>query len=278
MKRCIVFGNCQKEIVTKYLLSSKTFMSCYEIINVPPVHLCSRDGLNEDEINKCDLFIYQKVSEAYCKYLSTNYILGCLRDSCKTVSIPNTYFTGYHPQFVHNPVFRPDPKYNGSSEFPYGDINIINLLNKGKGKNEIIEILSDPYFYSEDFLKENLNKTLQNLALAETGLDVKATDFIRDNYRDEYLFYTVNHPVYPVTRHVTMAVLKKIGIAETEISDVIVDVFRGHLHIPIYPSVIKNLKLTFVSFNHRYSFYSDFDNTYLTLKEYTSKYIDYAMG
>lgn len=280
MKKCIVFGNCQRNAIIRYLMQSKSFKENYAIINTPAVHMCSRDGLSKEAVSACDLFIYQKVGEGYGKYLSTNHILSGLKDSCKKISIPNTFFKGYHPEFINNPVPRPNPRYgvHPGGKFPYGDKNIIKLLNNGKSKKEIIKALSEEGFYSYAFLKKNLEDTLNELAAREEDLDVKVTDFIRNNYRDKYLFYTVNHPGDYVSRFVSMAILKMLSFPEIEISAATVNFFGGHLHVPIYPSVIKNLQLSFISRDHCYSFYYCVDKRLITFEEYISEYIDYFTG
>ncbi|MFZ5645032.1 MAG: WcbI family polysaccharide biosynthesis putative acetyltransferase [Bacillota bacterium] len=280
MKKCMVFGNCQISLITRYLLLSKTFSSYYQIIDVPPVFLCDQKGLNRDDVKKCNLFIYQKIGDAFGKNLSTDYLLNCLPDTCQTISFTNTYFTGYHPEYVHNEVHRPDPRYNPlpNGKFPYGDKNIINLLKEGKSKNEIAEILWDDNFYSYEEVKANLDMTLDDLNKREEDLDVKAADFIRKNYRENRLFYTINHPTYLVTRHVAMGILRKMGLPEWEISAIVDDPFKGHLHVPYYPSVIKHLQLSFIDKNHRYSLYYDLDKTLVTFKEYIYKYVDYVTG
>lgn len=81
---------------------------------------------------------------------------------------------------------------------------------------------------------------------------------------------------YHVTQHVAMAILKRLGISENEISNTVIDIFGGHLHVPIYPSVIKHLKLSFINKNSRYSLYYDLDNRLVTFKEYILEYIDYV--
>ncbi|HBV97879.1 MAG: hypothetical protein JL50_07680 [Peptococcaceae bacterium BICA1-7] len=80
----------------------------------------------------------------------------------------------------------------------------------GRGKKEIIKALADENFYSYAFLKKNLEDSLNELAAREEYLHVKVADFIRNNYRDKYLFYTVNHPGDYVSRYVSRAILKKL--------------------------------------------------------------------
>jgi len=36
----------------------KAFKAVYEIINMPAVHMCHRDGLSKEAARGCDLFIY----------------------------------------------------------------------------------------------------------------------------------------------------------------------------------------------------------------------------
>ncbi|MDF2054912.1 WcbI family polysaccharide biosynthesis putative acetyltransferase [Priestia megaterium] len=263
-KICIVYGNCQITPIREYLMSSSSFNSIYTMIEVPPVHLCNREtGLEKqymDNLSKCDLFIYQPVGETFSYYLSTNYILSKLPDSCICISFPISYFTGYHPQDVRGKII------------PYADKNIIKLLNEGKSKDEIISILSDDNFYSFQQVKTNLDETLQELKRRDVILDITLDDFIAKNYRKINLFYTVNHPSYYITRYLAIKILNKLGLPEQEISHITLhDLYFIGFMQPIYPSVIKHLNLSFVEPEDKYF---NLGHVPMIFSEYIGRYVD----
>ncbi|WP_129709822.1 WcbI family polysaccharide biosynthesis putative acetyltransferase [Priestia megaterium] len=263
-KICIVYGNCQTRPIREYLMSSKSFNAIYTIVNIPPVHLCNRKtGLDQqylDTLSKCDLFIYQPVSEAFSYLLSSNYILSKLPDKCISIKFPISYFTGYHPQ------------YTGGKNIPYADKNIISLLKLGKSKQEIISILSADNFYTFHEVKANLDATLQELKRRDTILDITLDNFVEQNYKDTNLFYTVNHPSYYVTRYLSIKILNKLGISGKEISNIkLQDLYFIGFMQPIYPSVIKHLNLSYLKLEDKCF---NLGYTPMTFDKYMDKYID----
>ncbi|WP_280169442.1 WcbI family polysaccharide biosynthesis putative acetyltransferase [Priestia megaterium] len=263
-KICILYGNCQIIPIIQYLRSSKSFNASYKIIEIPPVYLINQEkGLEENHLNSltnCDLFIYQIVGQTYGHQLSTDYIISKLPAKCMKLSFPVSYFSGYYPQTIHIPTDL------------YADINIINLLKQGKNKNQIISILSDDNFYSYYEVKTNLEDTLTELQKRDATLDITIDDYVKQNYRNLNLFYTINHPSYYVTRYLSMKILDKLGLPKREISQVTLsDAYFMDRMQPIYPSVKKHLNLIFnksedMSFNFNY--------TPLKFPEYIAKHVD----
>jgi len=264
-KKCIVYGNCQTEPIRKYLMASSTFNRIYTMIYVPSIHRCNHEtGLDQQYLKTlydCDLFIYQKVSQSYNYYLSSDYMLERLPSKCMKISFTNSYFSGYYPQYMHKKLY------------PYADKNIIKLLNEGCSKEEIISILSDDNFYSYDEVKTNLENTIQELKRRDTELDITLDDYIEQNYKDIQLFYTINHPSYHIIQYLTMKILDKLEIPKIEISRIrLKDVhFKDHVH-PIYPSVIKHLNLNFIKSEDK-SFI--LNHIPLTFHDYLAKQIDF---
>ncbi|WEG10998.1 WcbI family polysaccharide biosynthesis putative acetyltransferase [Pullulanibacillus sp. KACC 23026] len=262
-KKCIVYGNCQIGPIRQYLMSSKSFRKLYKMIEVPPVHLCDRKtGLTEaqlNELNDCDLFIYQKVSDTYGPYLATDYLLEKLPDKCQTMTIPVSYFTGYHPQFAKGIQ-------------PYADKNIIHLLRQGKCDEDIISIVSDENFYTFEELQKNVQLSLNELKKRSNDLDVTLDDFIERYYKNVHLFFTVNHPNFPIIRYVSKKILAKLGLPADELTNVVHHTdFRRYI-LPIYPSVMKHLNLTFAKPEDKYS---SLHNIPLNFHEHIAEHIKF---
>ncbi|GGH81505.1 hypothetical protein JOD43_001128 [Pullulanibacillus pueri] len=262
-KKCLVYGNCQIDPIRQYLMSSKSFREAYTMIEVPPVHLCDpKTGLNESqlkEIKDCDLFLYQKVSNTFGPYLSTDYILKQLPDKCTTITFPVSYFTGYHPQFAKGIK-------------PYVDKNVVELLKEGKSDSEILSIISDENFYSAKELKTNVQASLNELKRRSSELDVTLDNFIERHYQDVHLFFTLNHPNYHVIRYVAMKILSKIGLPAKEIGYIVHHTdFRRHI-LPIYPSVMKQLNLTFAKPEDKFTAYN---NMPMNFSNYMKKHIEF---
>ncbi|XEC93409.1 WcbI family polysaccharide biosynthesis putative acetyltransferase [Paenibacillus tarimensis] len=262
-KNCIVYGTCQVTPIRNHLMSSPTFRSQYNILDIPFVHHIGKNtGLNESLLANCDLFIYQRVSETYSLILSTDYLIRKLPKHCIKISFSFCYFTGYFPQYVNDP--------NG---FVYGDINVARFLSEGRSNQEIISIISDENFYSYHQLTSILENTLYQLRIREVGLDIVVADYIESLFRENRLFYTYNHPTYHLTCYMAKRMLLRLGISPNEISEIRHETYASdHTH-PIYPSVIRHLNLKFVRPGER----SFIMNGYpVTFGEYIRYYLEYV--
>ena len=268
-KKVLLYGNCQLPFLTQYLRSSELFNQTYVVYDKAFINDFSPDYWSDKLLSEIDLFIYQKVSPSYLgEQMSTDYILKCLSPKCETLSIPNSYFQGYFPQHIS--------KRSPYGRFPYGDRNIIEAIYDSKFSEgelqDLVRMLGNNDYYSSEELEKNTESSLEELAQRESGLDVIISDYIKENYKDKYLFYTVNHPTYWVIREVATRVLKLLDIYNTNINPLVIDSLND-LVVPIYPSVIKQLGLGFIDRSHKYPFHISTDGLSYTFEEYM---LDYA--
>ena len=273
---CIIYANCQNRLIATYLQRSHYFNQKY-IIRRFPVHLLIARNKNipDRELQQAKLFIYQPVKDIHGKH-STNYIISKLPKDCRLISFPSLYFLGYFPQFCKNPVNHIIEPNHCAGVIPHGDTNIISMLERGKSTPEIIRELSNPDFYTSEFLQSNLNKTLAELRKRELQLDVKISDFIKNNFQNYYLFYTQNHPTDLVGMWVVNQILKLLKLPTLNNPLSLEDPRRGildQIQIPIYPSVIKHLSLKFVERNSTYKHYA-FSSYEVTFERYITGYIE----
>ena len=120
---------------------------------------------------------------------------------------------------------------------------------------------------------KNIDYTLSELSKRETNTDIKISDFIRDNYRKYRLFHTINHPTDVLGLEVANQILSKLNMppisegTKPQYKEVL-----GRLQVPIYPSVIDGLDLTFVSESSVY-WSKEFGKKF-TFNQYISQYIN----
>lgn len=191
-KKAVIFGNCQTVFIKEYLRNSKDFNSQYIIYDTSFIFDFPPSGLDEKLLLTCDLFIYHEVGPSFGLKLSTDYILSKLSEKCERVIIPNAHFTGYHPQHIYGQENKKETKYP-YGRFPYGDQNINRLVNK-KSSEEIVKILCDENYYTYQQVKQNVENSLEELSKREKGLNIRISNYIEEKYKNNYLFYTVNHP------------------------------------------------------------------------------------
>lgn len=261
MKTCMVYGNCHIRPIRKYLMASPSFQASYEMVEVPPVHECDREtGLGQELLRTCDLFIYQRVKDSFGPFLSTDYLLQQLPESCIRISFGNAYFGAFYPHLSTDPTF------------PYGDSNVLRFIQEGKSKQEILALLTDEHFYSYDEVQAAASASIEELRRRELAIDIPIADYIAEHYRSLPLFCTHNHPTHYIFRYLAKQMLAALDLPKGEIESVIWDDFSDQTH-PIYPSIIKHLGLHFFP-EHTYRI----GGQALTFEEYIGAYIDHLSG
>lgn len=267
-KICVVYGNCQTNIIQQYLLHCKEFTNQYMLINIPRV--CDKSEEYWDLIRETgvfghvDLLVYQSVSESnkYGKKRASDYIINQLPITAKKICIPNIYFDGYFPQLEKN---ERNVLMNIQEDglFKWGDMIVRELVAKGKTFDEVLDIISGEVFSKEE-IQEHINRSFYNLKIREDKTDVIISDYIEKNYKGKALFWSPNHPINDVIFECTVRILNKLGINKATILRDEVDMrntLKGE-DIPIYPVVARFLEIDILGnsyFPNRYIEYKSYD-------------------
>lgn len=275
-KLCIIYANCQNSLIAEYLNKSPYFKQEYSIKRFS-VHILMAKGttIPEQILKQAKLFIYQPVKDLH-GVRSSKYLLNKLPSDCQQISFPSLYFKGYFPQLCKNPAIKIVKPNHPFGLIPHGDINIISMLKQGKSKAGIIKHLSDPNFYTSEFLISTVEQSLQELSERESQLEVKVSEFIKINYQHYRLFYTQNHPTDILGMYVVNQILHLLDLPSLGKPLFLINSKPGVLskkQIPIYPSVIKHLCLSFIEQNAVYA-YDAFATARMTLAKYISEYIE----
>lgn len=280
MLKAMIYGNCQHTHLERLLLKTDV-TKAVEFLSVKDVYCKDKKFLDSSSLQSLDYFIYQHVSANFDPFFSTDNLIKELKSSCTKICIPNFWCGCLWPSYIKNPVIRPNPKYSISTSglFPYGDKEVIRLLQDGYSKKEIIDILSDPEFYSLDYLELNLEQNLQVLRDRETEFDVtfRCADYIQRYFKTHLICYSINHPTKHYFDWLAKKIYKHIVLSDLGQYETFSPFERGHIHVPLYPSVISKFKIPYYSADpsvEQYRFY----NEKVSFKTYLSKYIDHATG
>lgn len=186
MKKVIAFGNCQagqiKEILSS-LLPNTEFQIRYLSNNARTGNKKSNQQIIAS-ISNCDVLIYQPLSSAHGD-ISEENIIKTLKQDCVAVSFPYIFNSGMY-SLCHAPK---------ASTHKYGNIFgeeiIHNLILSGKSERQIIQA----YRKNEiDFnLKKRFVDSLGIMRRKEMTTNIKLTEFIENNYKNQKLFVTHNH-------------------------------------------------------------------------------------
>jgi|Laugresu1bdmlbsd_1035121.scaffolds.fasta_scaffold16006_3 hypothetical protein len=203
----LFYGNCQLYAVLKTLnLPSNyksTLIECW-IENIDKDYFT-------DIIKKSDIIITQSINDKYrdVDYLSTNYIINNKKSGCKLIIFDSCYFHFYYfdltyKQFNNDILRKPIDYhyntmidcYNNGQSIDYYINNFVNNINL-KTNSELEEL-------AETSLNELRKRYIENVQ-KYTGNNIyiiSTYDYIKENYKNKLLFYSMNHPTKYVIQHI----------------------------------------------------------------------------
>jgi hypothetical protein len=277
MKKMSIIGNCQAKPLSKFLFSNNNFNNIYEYIEVKPIFLMDENELNyfyTYTLLELDLIIIQPINENFnenIKY-STKTILNNIKNDCISILIPSLYFDFYHPYLCYL-----NGEYSKIHEpIDYHDKILIKLyLSFKQFPNEVIikkymSIFNNEIFINNSMCNNNLKLALKNIENKEYNFKdyivnntkcIYSYDFIKNNYEENLLFYSVNHPSKYLLSYFSDEILKYLNIPSEKYPNNL-DPFNN-LIIPIYHCLNHMVKFDISEYNNMI-----YDN------ELYNKYID----
>jgi hypothetical protein len=257
MKHYTVYGSCQAHALGLILNSNEIFKKQYQY---HPVKAPWGTPLDEiQEYNRTlfptlDLFIYQPIIN-YEEPKTTKYITqNCLKPGCQIIIFPFLYFRGYHPQSVTVWDTTNDKAVSSHHiECLYHDKNLISsYLQPNFNLDEFTKKINSFDFYDWNTTFNITMQSLKELRKREindyVGYYIRVADFIQQNFQQQLLFWTVNHPTKYLLQYLAKQVFNHLGIW-IAFDNQIDPLSKGDV-FPIYNSVAKNHGLTFDYIRH----------------------------
>jgi hypothetical protein len=258
----LFYGNCQINAVLRTLNFDKT----YNNLEIQ----CRRDNIDKqyftDIIKKCDIIITQPINDNYknSDYLSTSYIIKNKKQECKLIIFDSCYFNFYYFDLTYkmfNNVILGKPIdyhynkmiecYNNNNSVEYYINNIVNNLDL-KSSEELDSIADNSL---EELKNRNqINKEKYN----DNNIYYIGTyEFIKNNYKDKLLFYSMNHPTKYVIQFICEKIIDILKIPNT--IDYNIDVLKNPKCI-LYKCISKNVNFDINSINSNAFLYDITDN------------------
>lgn len=284
---CLIHANCQGAGLMSLLSVTEAFSRNFEVR-----HCLNYTGqvLEQALLDKTDLYLYQDLGAAWGKGSSAS-TLQRLPAHCKCLQIPNLFFKGYWPFWsstvrqapektgkADHANGQPGKKQAGSHASPAGidftDGFLESLLARGLSPGEALSLACGRDAHRLWRAMGDVESiALDSIAREEAkqkGCEISCASILRDNWRDEQLFITVNHPSPRLFFHVADSVLDLLGLGHLPVA-----VRRAWVHpdgdfwLPIHPALGKILGLPFASQERKYPVFA----TSLTHFEYTAAYL-----
>jgi hypothetical protein len=239
----LLYGNCQLYAIKQTLSLSQ---NKYKITLVE----CWQDIIDKNmftnSIKSANVIITQPINDNYrdLDYLSTNYIISQANQDCKIIIFDSCYFDFYYfdltyKHFNNNILRKPiDYHYNTMIEC-YRNGNSIKEYIENYVNNVDLKTAEELNTIAENSLNElqhrhHLNKekySANNISIISTY------NFIKDNYKNKLLFYSMNHPTKYIIQFICEEIIKILSLLNT--IDYNVDVLASSAKCILYKCIQK---------------------------------------
>jgi hypothetical protein len=252
---CLLHANCQGEALRPLLENTPAFARLFRLRNYTNY---LREAIDGEDLRKCGLFLFQRLGSHWGD-LSTESVLSRLPTACRSIEIPNFFFRGYWPSW--------DTSDKG---IDFSDSLLNGLLARGLAPYEALGVclragrvlLADAPVVAEESLRAAEER--------EAACPVRYSPLLRERWREEQLFLTVNHPGKTLLFHLADGLLRLLGLGSLPET-----ARRAWRHpdddfwLPLHPALEKILKLPFAGRDRRYPIFG----ASLTWREYASCYL-----
>jgi len=234
----LFYGTCQSKAIKDILNFNSNNFTQHHI-------QCYSTNISKDDFDNilkiCDIIITQPIPDNYRDkdYLSTTYMINNCKTNCKVLIYQRQYFNFYYYDTIYykykeDVLHRPnDYHYKEMIEYHKQKKSVEDYLkeivyNKNlKSKEELEFIANDSIKYLHDRDNDIINKYInpyrgnnyRNIQY------VSVVNYIKDNYKNKLLFYSMNHPTKILLQFVANEIIKKLNnvFVDGHLSEISVD-------------------------------------------------------
>jgi Polysaccharide biosynthesis enzyme WcbI len=244
MDRIVVVGNCQARALEMMLSTNAEFTSRFELMSFPAVHEISVERMPElhRAVADASVLVVQRIDEGYRGGIGLGTeTLARIAERATVVRWPSVYWAGYFPDLLYLRDAQGQPVVDGP--FDYHDRSILRAYAEGLDEDAALALLGDPELPS-DARAWAASATAE---LDERGrdCDVQVTSFIDSRFREELLFFTMNHPTNRLLGFLAQETTNLIGVPGAVDHKLIRDEILGPTFYPLHANHVRDLELAF---------------------------------
>jgi hypothetical protein len=244
MDRMVIVGNCQAKALEMMLGTNEEFTKRFEFVSFPAVHEIPEETVPElhEAVAGAAVVVLQRIDDGYRDGIGLGTeTLASIAGTATVVRWPSVYWGGYFPDLFYFRDANGQPVVDGP--FDYHDRSILEAYDAGLDVLATCRSLEDPERPS-DAQAWAANATAE---LADRGreCDVHLTSFIASAYRDDLLFFTVNHPTNLTLGFIAQQVAELIGVSGKVDRRQIPDEILGPTFYPLHANHVRALELEF---------------------------------
>lgn len=191
---------------------------------------CFSTSIHETEftnlIKEQDIIITQSICDNYRDkpYLSTNFIIQNCKKTCKIIIFDSCYFNFYYFDVTYD-LFNTKVTLNQPIDYHYNKMMecyknnlsvkyyLENIVN-----NKDLKTKKELENYANESLEELRKKYLENIQKYKKNNNIHIItcyDYIKNNYKDKLLFYSMNHPTKFIIQFICEKIIKILNIDNT---------------------------------------------------------------
>lgn len=276
-RTAIVFGNCQADALALTLSRLGSHIKGLRVLYWPSY---DKPGgfapISEDDVRSADVLFEQQDPQTFP-------LRSLLPDSCRKIKFPSLDFNLLWPLNCVNPYNRPEPPAYPLGRFSYGNSLVVHGVERGLPRDEILaSVLSPKWEAHWPNLDRLFSIETARLTARDAQCSVKMASYVLENFREQRLFWTANHPTNRLFAEFCARMLE-IGFGPDvsggiSVADVLAGIgekdLLGIVGVPIHPHVARHFRLKWYSKDERYPF---FDEAPLTYEEYFTRMIDASL-
>lgn len=211
MERAVVVGNCQAKALELMLATNDAFASRFAFASFPAVHEISEAQVPElhEAVAGAALVMPQRVGEDYRDGIGLGTeTLARIAGDAHVLRWPSVYWAGYVPDLFYLRDEAGRPVVDGP--FDYHDRVVLRAYADGLDAAGACRLLADPDQPSD--AAAWAARATAELEVRGQGCEIEVAGFIAERFRDELLFFTMNHPANRLLAQMARQVLEQLGL------------------------------------------------------------------
>ena len=244
MERAVVIGNCQASALELMLDTSEAFRKRFELVRFPPVHEFPEELVPKlhEAVADAAVVIPQRVDDSYRGGIGLGTkTLAALAGDATVVRWPSVFWAGYFPDLFYLRDAQRAPVLDGP--FDYHDRAILRAYASGADVATACERLEDPEAPSE--AEQWAAAATAELDSRGEDCDVQVASFIASQFREELLFFTMNHPTNRLLEFIAQQILELLALPADADAALMPGEVLGSTFYPLHANHVRALSLRF---------------------------------
>lgn len=292
-KLLVSIGRCHIGRIAGILNSIPEFNKNYKVVHFSQLKVCtSEEEFDYKKLIECMEIL--KFADILLRPASVTangtkdyaYLEQMLPSKCRVIRVPLPMFGSYWPQDKGSErstaKWYIPPYKKVLKSFSERDYVIEELLESGKSKKEIIDIISDEDLFDKEKVCVNHDRVMRSAYFWDRLADIKIADFIEENYKIKKLYCDRGH----IHQNLLKEYIKRILISLDETKSLDAVECEELYKMPdlsfsqeslIYPSTVKALELKFMDDEPLFRFQLADGSKMVTFSEGLEMQIEYYM-